>query len=106
MSDVTLLLQIGDGRTVDRYNRLILDEIVHEYKKYIRSYRVIERDAKIDEVIASESGSGVQYKGIIPNVMVEVRTDFPDADSILNVIRSELFNRLTGIRDIRYLKAY
>ena len=42
---VTLLLQIGEGGTVDRYNRLLLDEIVHEYKKYIRSYRVIERDA-------------------------------------------------------------
>jgi hypothetical protein len=102
---VTLLLQIGERGTVDRYSRLILDKFVHEYRKYIRSYRVIERDANIDQVIESESGSGLHYKGIIPNVMIEVKTDVPDADTILNVIKSELFSRL-HVRDMQYLKAY
>jgi hypothetical protein len=73
----TLLLQIGEGGTVDRYSRLILDKFVHEYRKYIRSYRVIERDANIDQVIESESGSGLHYKGIIPNVMIEVKAAVP-----------------------------
>lgn len=99
---VTVLLQIGEGETVNRYNRLLLNEFIREYKKYIRSYRVIQGDPKIDQVIASESGSGLQF---IPNVIIEVRTDFPEADTILNAIKSELFRRL-DVRNIRYLEVY
>ena len=98
---VTVLLQIGEGETVDRYNRLLLNDLIREYKKYIRSYRVIQRDPK-DQVIASESGSGLQF---IPNVIIEVRTDFPEADTILNAIKSELFRRL-DVRNIGYLGVY
>jgi hypothetical protein len=103
---VTMLLQIGDGGVINEYNRLNLNNIIKEYKKYIRSYRIINRDAKIDEVIAAESASGLKFKGIIPNVMIEVRTDFPDANSVLRVIDSELLSRLDYVRDIQYLKAY
>jgi hypothetical protein len=75
----TILLQIGDtGKEIDKTNTEKIKKKIEEIKKEMKNkvtFRIIERDPKIDRVIATESGSGLQYRGAVPDVMIEIKMD-------------------------------
>ena len=64
--------------------------------KNIMTVRVRETDANIDKVIANESGSGLQFRGLVPDIMIEVRMDkHTDLSKIIDKLRqTKVFQRV------------
>jgi hypothetical protein len=72
-----ILLQIGENGHIESRKLDIIRRMVTELNREIKnivSLRTITRDPKIDKVIANESGSGLQFKGSIPDATELVST--------------------------------
>jgi hypothetical protein len=101
-----ILLQIGENGHIESRKLDIIRRMVTELNREIKnivSLRTITRDPKIDKVIANESGSGLQFKGSIPDVMIEVRMDKNIDDTVLQKIATELVSTKI-VKQIEILK--
>jgi hypothetical protein len=81
----TFIVESKSDADVENDKRQI--EKLREQNRNIVTIRKIPRDSSVDQVIASESGSGLKFKGTKADIMVEVKVN---KDTDLNKIEGNL----------------